>query len=424
MLGRASAGRAFKPADCFRFGCFCLLSVGGFCFVPPPPQPAPLGLHQASLNTTHSRNQTHSLAPVVSLSADAEADSDKGGMDYVVGMTLRQRINAAMALLDHVAARTDLAFAQTHGSDSRVRSKSNQNRWGDGYSAVAKRTASVCTRLRKLVKSVYKERLDDADAIRATLASDGVDICDVHREAGVVVSEARAELKRERKLLHGRKRKQYVLQGGGVSAQSQERKQRAATKREINAIMERPVAGAIASVTTGKGDAAEVLTGAEEVAAECCSWSERRMSTMQPKWFRRLDLAVGHVVWAVDNDAVRGGKVSTIDNDGRYDVVTDEGFTLSGVAREKLCLKWQPAVRLTAPAAAVGQGDTMIGQVSGGDQASSVGGTEVGRQGHVLSVEEVMQFATAAEIGDIDTALMFRRSPEGLRVDSGLRQGH
>ena len=28
------------------------------------------GLHQASLNTTHSRNQTHSLAPVVSLSAD------------------------------------------------------------------------------------------------------------------------------------------------------------------------------------------------------------------------------------------------------------------------------------------------------------------------------------------------------------------
>ena len=30
------------------------------------------GLHQASLNTTHSRNQTHSLAPVVSLSADYE----------------------------------------------------------------------------------------------------------------------------------------------------------------------------------------------------------------------------------------------------------------------------------------------------------------------------------------------------------------
>ena len=73
---------------------------------------------------------------------EAEADSGKGGMDYVEGMTLRQRINAAMALLDHVAARADLAFAQTHGGDSRVRSKSNQNRWGDGYSAVAKRAAS------------------------------------------------------------------------------------------------------------------------------------------------------------------------------------------------------------------------------------------------------------------------------------------
>ena len=55
------------------------------------------------------------------------------------------------------------------------------------------------------------------------------------------------------------------------------------------------------------------------------------MSIMQPKWFRRLDLAVGHVVWAVDNDVVRGGKVLMIDNDDRYNVVTDEGSTLSAV---------------------------------------------------------------------------------------------
>ena len=146
---------------------------------------------------------------------EVEADSWKGGMDYVVGMALRQRINAAMALLDHVAVRADLAFAQTHGGNSRERSKSNQNRWGDGYSAVAKRTALVCTRLRKLVKSVYKQRLDDADAMRAILTSDGIEIGDVHREAGVVVAEAKAALKRERKLLHGRKRKQYIFQGGG-----------------------------------------------------------------------------------------------------------------------------------------------------------------------------------------------------------------
>ena len=65
--GRRSGLQARRPLPFWP-----LLSVGVSCFVPPPPQPAPLGLHQASLNTTHSRNQTHSLAPVVSLSADYE----------------------------------------------------------------------------------------------------------------------------------------------------------------------------------------------------------------------------------------------------------------------------------------------------------------------------------------------------------------
>ena len=87
-----------------------------------------------------------------------------------------------------------------------------------------------------------------------------------------------------------------------------------------------------------------------------------------------------------------------IDNDGRYDVVTDEGSTLSGVAREKLCLRWQPAASLIAPAAAVGQGDITTDQGNGGDQASLAGGVEVGWQGYVPSVEEVMKFAAAAEI--------------------------
>ena len=135
-------------------------------------------------------------------------------MDYVEGMTLRQRISAAMSLLDHAAARADLAFAQTHGGNTRERSKSNQNRWGDGYSEVAKRTALVCTRLRKLIKAVYHNRLDDADSLRVALSADGIDVGDVHREVAVVVAEAKAALKAERKLLHGRKRKQYILQGG------------------------------------------------------------------------------------------------------------------------------------------------------------------------------------------------------------------
>ena len=49
----------------------------------------------------------------------------------------------------------------------------------------------------------------------------------------------------------------------------------------------------------------------------CVGWVIRAVKTLleqQPKWFRRLDLAVGHfVVWAaVDNDVVRG------DGEGRF----------------------------------------------------------------------------------------------------------
>ena len=68
-LWRACAERGLQARRPLPF--WPLWSVGVFCFVPPPPQLAPLGLHQTSFNTTHSRNQTHSLAPVVSLSADA-----------------------------------------------------------------------------------------------------------------------------------------------------------------------------------------------------------------------------------------------------------------------------------------------------------------------------------------------------------------
>ena len=147
--------------------------------------------------------------------APAPGDTRSGFVTVVIVAKVTDGA-AAMTLLDHAAARADLAFAQTHGGNTRERSKSNQNRWGDGYSEVAKRTALVCTRLRKLIKAVYHNRLDDADSLRVALSADGIDVGDVHREAAVVVTEAKAALKAERKLLHGRKRKQYILQGGGV----------------------------------------------------------------------------------------------------------------------------------------------------------------------------------------------------------------
>ena len=123
-------------------------------------------------------------------------------------------------------------------------------------------------------------------------------------------------LRRKRSELQGRNLAQLILDSGGVSGKSQESKQRAATKRDVNAVMERSVRGAVASVTVGAGDAAEVLTDPLEVARECCEWSDRRMSLMQPKWFRRLDVAVGHAVWMADGTRVSGGFVRAIDNDG------------------------------------------------------------------------------------------------------------
>ena len=45
--------------------------------------------------------------------------------------------------------------------------------------------------------------------------------------------------------------------------------------------------------TVGAGGEAEVLTQPIEVAKEFSEWGvTRRMSLMQPKWFRRLDVAV------------------------------------------------------------------------------------------------------------------------------------
>ena len=136
-----------------------------------------------------------------------------------------------------------------------------------------------------MVRFVHKQQLGKASQLCLTLAADGVELPDVYADESAVIERATAALKRKRLELQGRNRAQLILNSGGVSGKSQESKQRAATKRDINAVMERSVRGAVASVTVGAGDAAEVLTDPLEVARECCEWSDRRMSLMQPKWF-------------------------------------------------------------------------------------------------------------------------------------------
>jgi hypothetical protein len=46
--------------------------------------------------------------------------------------TTRQRIDAAMGILDNMARDVDVAFAETHGGASRCREKPNPHRWGEG----------------------------------------------------------------------------------------------------------------------------------------------------------------------------------------------------------------------------------------------------------------------------------------------------
>ena len=78
--------------------------------------------------------------------------------------------------------------------------------------------------------------------------------------------------------------------------------------------MERSPRGAIESVTASAGDDVGVLTDPVDVAVECCEFSARRMSTMQPKWFRKYAATDGHTVWVAAGNRTRHDLVKKIDN--------------------------------------------------------------------------------------------------------------
>ena len=102
-----------------------------------------------------------------------------------------------------------------------------------------------------------------------------------------MAKELKAALENFRRATHGKVRTSNMLEAGGSKARAQERKLRAATKREINAVMERLARGTIETVSTGRGDGMEVITDLVAVAAECCKFGKRHMGSMKPKWFRR-----------------------------------------------------------------------------------------------------------------------------------------
>ena len=73
-----------------------------------------------------------------------------------------------------------------------------------------------------------------------------------------MVKELKAALASFIMATHGKAQTNNMLKAGGSKARAQERKLRAATKREINAVMERPARGTIEAVSTGRGDDMEV----------------------------------------------------------------------------------------------------------------------------------------------------------------------
>jgi hypothetical protein len=119
-----------------------------------------------------------------------------------------------------------------------------------------------------------------------------------------------------------------VNDSGTASTKSLRQRKRAATKREVDAIMERPCRSTLSAVTVGTGDGVDVLTEPADVAQECCDYGTRRFGSMEPKWFRPHDVAEGHDVYTVVGDEVMQGTVTGIDNDGHYVVKTDEGATV------------------------------------------------------------------------------------------------
>ena len=140
--------------------------------------------------------------------------------------------------------------------------------------------------MRLLVKLVLRSEWEAAARLRAELTDDDVQVAaivedDDSRE--LTVKNFCEPLRIVRLEFHGRQRATNMLKAGVTTARAQERKLRAAAKRDINAVMERSPRGAIKSVTVGTGDDVDVLTDPVDVVVECCEFSARRMSTMKPK---------------------------------------------------------------------------------------------------------------------------------------------
>ena len=168
---------------------------------------------------------------------------------------VRWRVDEAMALLDEMATAADVGFAETHGGQKRRRDKSNSKRCGAGYSPCTTAAAKGCAQFRRMIKAVWRARWDDVRTLREELESHEVDepvVFERKKQREGMVKELKAALESFIRATHGKVRTNNMLKAGGSKARAQERKLRAAMKREINAVTERPARGTIEAVPTGE----------------------------------------------------------------------------------------------------------------------------------------------------------------------------
>ena len=159
--------------------------------------------------------------------------------------TFRSKIDEAMRLLGDFATRADVGFQSTHGKSQRHRdpgSSRSRKQFGMGWPQQAVDTARRIVTIRCMTKDIYDGNWQQCFARAAALESEGV-------LSGVInPATPRPELlahlvrvrRQFRKNLQGKRRMQMVDDSGTSSTKSLKQRKRAATKREVDAIMERP----------------------------------------------------------------------------------------------------------------------------------------------------------------------------------------
>ena len=122
--------------------------------------------------------------------------------------------------------------------------------------------------MRSLIKAIYEEQWTEAFRLGASLESAGIAVGVIKPswdESGktALVDRIATIQSNHRKKLHGKARMGLVLQEGNSSSKSLRRKLRAATKRDVDCVLNRPHRSTISTIATGQMFPWHALTAAQ-----------------------------------------------------------------------------------------------------------------------------------------------------------------